>query len=49
MKRADASGAAFAVIFGEEEVANGTAGVKRCAAPARKGKRTFSRPYRSKA
>ncbi|WP_049124420.1 His/Gly/Thr/Pro-type tRNA ligase C-terminal domain-containing protein, partial [Burkholderia cenocepacia] len=28
MKRADASGAAFAVIFGEEEVANGTVGVK---------------------
>ncbi len=28
MKRADASGASFAVIFGEEEVANGTAGVK---------------------
>jgi len=28
MKRADASGAAFAVIFGEEEVTNGTAGVK---------------------
>ncbi|SMF98054.1 histidine--tRNA ligase [Burkholderia singularis] len=28
MKRADASGAAFAVIFGEDEVANGTASVK---------------------
>jgi histidyl-tRNA synthetase len=28
MKRADASGAAFAVIFGEDEVANGTATVK---------------------
>lgn len=28
MKRADASGASFALIFGEEEVANGTAGVK---------------------
>ncbi len=28
MKRADASGAAYAVIFGEDEVANGTAGVK---------------------
>jgi histidyl-tRNA synthetase len=28
MKRADASGAASAVIFGEEEVENGTAGVK---------------------
>ncbi|KWC49155.1 histidine--tRNA ligase [Burkholderia ubonensis] len=28
MKRADASGAAFAVIFGEEEIANGTVGVK---------------------
>jgi histidyl-tRNA synthetase len=28
MKRADASGAAFAVILGEDEIANGTAGVK---------------------
>ncbi|MDC6133972.1 ATP phosphoribosyltransferase regulatory subunit, partial [Burkholderia gladioli] len=28
MKRADASGAAYAVILGEDEVANGTAGVK---------------------
>ncbi len=28
MKRADASGAAFAVIFGEDEVAHGTAAVK---------------------
>ncbi|HVE06715.1 MAG TPA: histidine--tRNA ligase [Paraburkholderia sp.] len=28
MKRADASGAAFAVILGEDEVANGTVGVK---------------------
>ncbi|RFU45576.1 histidine--tRNA ligase [Paraburkholderia sp. DHOC27] len=28
MKRADASGAAFAVILGEDEIANGTVGVK---------------------
>jgi histidyl-tRNA synthetase len=28
MKRADASGAAFAVILGEDEVANGTVGIK---------------------
>ncbi|MEX3547716.1 MAG: histidine--tRNA ligase [Burkholderia sp.] len=28
MKRADASGAAYAVVIGEDEVANGTAGVK---------------------
>jgi histidyl-tRNA synthetase len=28
MKRADASGAVFAVILGEDEIANGTAGVK---------------------
>ncbi|MBC8746082.1 histidyl-tRNA synthetase [Paraburkholderia sp. WC7.3g] len=28
MKRADASGAAFAVVLGEDEIANGTAGVK---------------------
>jgi len=34
MKRADASGAAFAVIFGEDEVANGTVSVKALRAPA---------------
>jgi histidyl-tRNA synthetase len=28
MKKADASGAAFAVILGEDELAQGTAGVK---------------------
>jgi len=28
MKRADASGAAFAVVLGEDEIANGTVGVK---------------------
>lgn len=49
MKRADASGAAFAVIFGEDEVANGTVSVKPLRVRAPKARRTFSSPCRSKA
>jgi histidyl-tRNA synthetase len=37
MKRADASGAAFAVILGEDEIANGTAGVKALRDTAQSG------------
>jgi histidyl-tRNA synthetase len=40
MKRADASGAAFAVILGEDEIANGTAGVKPLRDSAQSGEKS---------
>ncbi|MEM5439238.1 histidine--tRNA ligase [Paraburkholderia diazotrophica] len=40
MKRADASGAAFAVILGEDEIANGTAGVKALRDTAQSGEKS---------
>ena len=43
MKRADSSGAAFAVILGEDEMANGTVGVKPLRDSAAAGEKSEQR------